>query len=575
MLKKAKISIRFALLSCLVFCVITVTTESCKKTDSLVADAKKEIIEEKPENFFKLPDNASPVMKRIVKELERQNKTKEFITAFIAKEGFPIWDKSRIERQRKNGHIADFDADGLEDTTVYIPLVVSADHYVTGFLKATVDDSVRIKIFRQSDYVNFAFKTPTTSTSVTTAEQYAIRFMSMDKDVFGSTQFKVNDKRMFNNSTDYSDTADIQRFITLSSGGDDAFANGTTINNYEYEVCWTVDVYRRECGSSFSGSGNNIEGNCHYVLDGQLSYCTSYQTEGGGNGSGTWPFGGGGSNGGSSNVPCTNELGASTNSFVPIECNPTEGNPWPPTTPQSWLDHIWMTSNLKDSTNNPCVAQVLATLRSISSTLPELLRSVFDTAGGTNGFDVTLKMTGLGPFEGGNTTLNFTDFDYKVNINNYFNDATDLSVACTIIHEIFHAQIYAWFRQCYTLNDTAKQRELINKWGYMFTGEFSFDSSLAYIASNPTNQHQAIATRYKDFIGEALFKFAQARGISTTLEYCKYLAWSGCQGSNAFAALGSTAGNAINIMINAEKDPDGYNGLNTSPPQAPVGNRCL
>jgi len=96
---------------CLLVCVIFLSLESCKKTDSIVADAKKEIIEETPENFFKLPDNASPVLKRIAKELERQNKTKEFITAFIDKEGFPVWAKSRIERQRKNGNISDFDAD--------------------------------------------------------------------------------------------------------------------------------------------------------------------------------------------------------------------------------------------------------------------------------------------------------------------------------------------------------------------------------------------------------------------------------------------------------------------------------
>lgn len=98
---------------------------------------------------------------------------------------------------------------------VYIPLVVSAENYVTGFLKATVDDSVDIKIFRQNDYINFPFKTPSSSTSITTAEEYSVMIMTMDRDVYGTTDFNISDDRLFNNSTDYSDTANIERYIEL------------------------------------------------------------------------------------------------------------------------------------------------------------------------------------------------------------------------------------------------------------------------------------------------------------------------------------------------------------------------
>ncbi len=80
----------------------------------MVSIDKKEVIKETPENFFKLPDNLSPILKRIARELERQNYSKEFITAFIAKEVFPIWAKSRIKTYKvKTGN---FDGEGLEDT---------------------------------------------------------------------------------------------------------------------------------------------------------------------------------------------------------------------------------------------------------------------------------------------------------------------------------------------------------------------------------------------------------------------------------------------------------------------------
>jgi len=169
--------------------------------------------------------------------------------------------------------------------------------------------------------------------------------MTMDRDVFGTETFQVKDKRIFNYSTDYSDTANFQRYVTLadsSSGGGGngtfSFADGSTISNYQYEVCWSINMVWLICPPAFSGSGsNNIEG-CSYY-SGTMSYCTTYETGGGyeggppgypsGGGGGTWPFPPAGPGGGG--APCAEEFGASiTNSFIPIECNPSGGNPWPP-----------------------------------------------------------------------------------------------------------------------------------------------------------------------------------------------------------------------------------------------------
>jgi hypothetical protein len=343
MTQKVQIRLKNLFYYCLAFCLTVLLINSCKKTDVLVAETKKEIIKQTPQNFFNLPANTSPVLKRIAKELERQNKTNEFITEFIAKEGFPVWSKSRIERHRKNSNTANFDGEGLEDTVVYVPLVVSAESYVTGFLKATIDDSVDIKIFRQNDYESFPFKTPNSSASVTTAEEFSIRMMTMDRDVFGTTMFKPTDKRLFNNSTDYSDTATLQRYVTLVNSNGEGFADGTTINNYEYEVCWSIEIVYWVC-PTFSGSGStNMEG-CSWYM-GTMSYCQTYETGGGdpggnppggggGGGGGTWPFPppGGNPGGGS---PCSEEFGVSiTNGLIPIECNPNGGNPWPPVPPR-------------------------------------------------------------------------------------------------------------------------------------------------------------------------------------------------------------------------------------------------
>lgn len=320
---------------------------SCKKTDianqaDIVKGEDKIISQKTADDFFKLPADASPVLYRIANELQKQNKTQDFISNFIKKEGFPVWHKASIEaggHKIKNNSNPGFDWEGLEDTTVYIPLVVSNQQYVHGFLKATVSDTVEIKIFRQNDYVYFPFQTPQSFPSVTTAENYALRMMLMDKEVFGSNEFKIRDKRMFNNSTDYRDTANIQRFIKLdTSSGGNYFSNGASVNNYTYEMCYTVVTLTNTTCPPFSGSGgSNVAGSCWTVSYSEL--CITYEVGGGeeGGGGGSWPFppgegGGGGGNppGGGGGAPCEYFGASITNSVVPIECEPGSGeNPWP------------------------------------------------------------------------------------------------------------------------------------------------------------------------------------------------------------------------------------------------------
>ena len=61
---------------------------SCKKTDianqaDIVKREDKIISQKKADDFFKLPADASPVLYRIANELQKQNKTQDFINDFI------------------------------------------------------------------------------------------------------------------------------------------------------------------------------------------------------------------------------------------------------------------------------------------------------------------------------------------------------------------------------------------------------------------------------------------------------------------------------------------------------------
>lgn len=323
--------------SCILVWLSVLSINSCKKADSVsIEKTSLEIAKmNNPENAFLLPANSSSVLQRIVKELERQNIQTGFIKDFVNKEGFPIWDKSRTAYVKRNGSAQSLDGDSGSDTIVYIPLVVTAQQYVHGFLKATVGDSVDIRIYRQNDYADFPFQASISSTpGVTTAENFAARMMGMDRDVFGTTEFKVTDNRMFHNGTNYSDTGNIDLYIKLVGiGGDGGFASfGSTGNNLAMETClsgsswWLVPC--------FAGSSNNTTpGYCYEVHTWNI--CISWEI----GGAGGWPFtsggGGGGGTPGGGNNPCSPFGNRIVNGFAPpIECNPGPGgNPWPPIPP--------------------------------------------------------------------------------------------------------------------------------------------------------------------------------------------------------------------------------------------------
>lgn len=184
-------------------------------------------------------------------------------------------------------------------------------------------------------------------------------------------------------------------------------------------------------------------------------------------------------------------------------------------------------------------------------------------------------MANLGQGKGGTTKANVTTSSFDVKVNNYFNNATDLSRAATIIHEAFHCQLMSWFREAITNNDASRKQQLATDYGYLFSTEIlSMDSSLSYIVNggNPT-QHQDMINRYRSVIADAIYVFAQAKGIpNVTLDYCKDLAWTGTFDSKAFANLSTTDKERILGRVNAERDPYGNNvNINSVTPK---GNIC-
>ncbi len=489
----------------------------------------------------------------------------------------------------QNNPTTGFDAGGLSDTTVLIPLVWNTEKYVHGFISANVADSVTLKIFRQNDYVNFPFQTSQTPTSTTSAENFALRMMLMDKDVFGHTEFEVIDKRLFNYSTVYGDTANAKKFVRFDSSATGNFqSNGSTVNNIMQIVCVTITTQtttvsgnhcpypQNQCPNYYTGVPGPCDNCAAVCANVSTTYNTIYHCEiwneeegwpslpgGGSTGGGGNPTGGGGQ------PPCGSFGANMAEGVVPINCEPGPGgNPWPPVPTQEQLDLQWMQNNVKDSTIDPCITNAITTLKNISPKFPALIRSFFNAV---PDFKMTLKKytnsnwTNLAsnspiPPEAAITTPNYTTNVFNVAINKYYSDCTDLGLASTILHEALHCQLMNWYRLAYFSPDSTNIRiSLATNYGYLFPPpliDANTDSLLRFIINgqNPA-QHQDMISRYKNDIANALYQFALAKGINIDLNYCKDLAWMGCFDSKAYLDLPQAEKDRIKDRCFAEKDP--------------------
>ncbi len=229
---------------------------------------------------------------------------------------------------------------------------------------------------------------------------------------------------------------------------------------------------------------------------------------------------------------------------------------------QELIDKQWLDQSVKDSTNNPCISEVLNTLSEISEKLPKLIRGFFNSDAN---FSMTLKMTDLGASKGAQVRPNILTSNFDVEINSYFNNATDLSLVTTIIHEAFHCQLMSWYREAVVNNDIARQQQLASQYGYLFSKEIIDlnNDFISIINGGNSTHHNDIVLRYKNLIANALFEFAQAKGINVNLDYCRDLALAGTFDSKAFSDLTINEKNRIIDRVNAEKDPYGEKNINS------------
>ncbi len=266
---------------------------SCAKLDTKL-DMQNENIAVATTKFFKVPSTTDPLTLKVINEIKTRNDKKEFVSSFAVMNGYPVWDKALILVD-KSKHQTSFsnsgDGSSINDTIFLIPLVLINETKVNGFIKATLNEDIRINYSLAQDYKNYSFATSGLTPS--DATRFAFCMIYLNKKVFADKQYNITDSRLFSSDTINKKTARIY-----------FNEENQAINLVEpLEMCDHVNVQYVNCAFPTYAECTPVCDQCSRCMSTmQIETCITINTgdDGGSSGTGT----GGGDGGVPHSYPC-------------------------------------------------------------------------------------------------------------------------------------------------------------------------------------------------------------------------------------------------------------------------------
>jgi hypothetical protein len=183
----------------------------------------------------------------------------------------------------------------------------------------------------------------------------------------------------------------------------------------------------------------------------------------------------------------------------------------------------------------------------MDTTLPKLFRNIF----GMNApIKITIKATNQGATQGAETIPNYLTNDFKINMNNYFTNATTLSKAAPLLHESLHANLMYLYQKAIRENDYLL---------FFDSAKVAQNPQLDYhylMNQNQIGQHQIMTFLHIRYtMANALLSFAKKLDSNTSvdLDYCKKLAWTGTYDSKGWKLLSNYEKQDILEVITGER----------------------
>lgn len=290
---------------------------SCRK---IAESTEPSVSGQLQQDFFTTHRSDDITEQKLVEYVKRQEERLRFVQKAIRQVGYPRWDKMIATTGRSNSQ--SFLNNPGSSVIYYIPFVRGSENYVNAAMAITATASdTSFAWFCDWQYAQIPDDTISNN-----AEQYAVFFMALDKNVFRHQRFKIFDSTLFN-------TADSSREVYIDLR--DTHRPNHTTNLLSYvETCQEVMISFVDC--PYQGISPSCTPNCDRCLLCMSSYIYNYcwgewlesGANGGGNaGGGGTPPAGGGTNGSGGSGSNTGEHGPGWGPLVGIDTTTVPQNP--------------------------------------------------------------------------------------------------------------------------------------------------------------------------------------------------------------------------------------------------------
>lgn len=415
-------------------------------------------------------------------------------------------------------------------TTYFVPFVRGSQNFVNASLVINTSPSDTV-FYYKCDWQYSEWQNNANGYS-DTAMSYAVFFMVMDRAVFGHTKFKITDSLLFRHNNHKAVSVWLDS-LSVGGKGNDYYT--------PVELCQQTTTWGQNCpwlrdGLNCNGPNGTCD-NCSVCIEPTTTtYCWTIWAlvvTGGGSGGtgGTGGTGGGGGSGGSQTPPNCNPTAVKGANANP-NCEPG----WQPDPTQianniiqqleNWDDSIIINSSVRprtvailDSIRNMGNGNIASMIYFMSLQVPAFnweIREASSLAPPYHNANAVTVYGAPNPFS--TTDLNLA----------MMGNATNISMARTILHESVHAFIYNWVYNSPALTQSQKDSiyamPFAKKLKKFFQAFYPYKDNLF---------HNTMAVQFKNDIKNLLKVLCPKLGIILTpneLEiFCNDLAWGGLQ----------------------------------------------
>ena len=183
-MRKQHAAVRYQLTCFFLFCVVLYL--ACKKSEQTIPATTVPVTK----NFFELPKNVDPVVSGIINALNRENEKFPFAEAMVKNAGYPQWEYA-VKKSSTSFR------EEITNQVINVPLVKSGDKKTSAVLTVNISNNdTTYGLAYPQQYILYNLD-DSSGRQLLFARDFFNVFASFDHALFGTTQYFVNDGRIF------------------------------------------------------------------------------------------------------------------------------------------------------------------------------------------------------------------------------------------------------------------------------------------------------------------------------------------------------------------------------------------